>query len=172
MLFVLLDLGFFDICCICCMFTILNININNSRISNYIHVLLPIFIYCTIHQLYIFYEDYIVHEINTIKSLKINNAADVFKNLIVNVNNTITVNKNIFILFDVHKNNFDISSGVFKNIFEKDIFMQKNYIIELYSYNLQKLLQPVGLIIFVLLYIILYILVCFLKHTQVIRLYI
>jgi hypothetical protein len=153
-IFVCFGLSIFDGCCILCMFLIININVLNLKINNYVHILLPVFFYCTAHQIYLFYSDILNYEVKTIINYKLNNVIDVFINMTNNTRNTFLAHKNVFIAFDLHKSPFDVSTGFFKNIFEKDTFTQKNLISELYSYNLQKLFQPVGLIIQIILYLI------------------
>ena len=167
-LYIFLNLGLFDVCCILCMIIVSSLNVVGRKIGNHIHALLPIFFYCTTHQLYIFYGEYIEYNINSVVCLKLNNIVDIFKYIPTNTNNIISVCKNVFVVFDNHKNGFDFSVGTYKNVFEKDILLQKNSLVELYSYNLQRLLQPVGLLIQIILCLVLYFLLLFLKKKQLV----
>jgi hypothetical protein len=165
-LYIFLNLGLFDVCCILCMIAVSSLNITNRKMGNHIHALLPILFYCTTHQLYIFYAEYIEYNINSVVCLKLNNIVDIFKHISTNANNMISIYKNTFVVFDNYKNVFDISIGTYKHVFEKSILIQKNSIVELYSYNLQRLLQPVGLLIQIILFLILCFLSLFLKKKQ------
>ena len=168
-LFVFLGLSIFDSCCFLCVLLIISINTFNLKTNNYIHILLPVFFYCTIHQLYLFYFDILNYEVKTIINYKLSNIIDVFLNTTNNTRNTSLTHKNIFIFFDLHKTPFDLSTGLFKNIFEKDISTKNNLISELYSYNLQKLIQPVGLVIQVILCLIINALLYILKKNILIH---
>jgi hypothetical protein len=106
----------------------------------YIHTLLIFLFILTTHQIY-----------NFIPNLKyILN----FNILTQSTNNFLIVTQhNIFLNIDYKKNMPDFTPGLFKNIFEKSMFLIDNNLFELYNYNSQTLLQTYGICILVIFFL-------------------
>ena len=109
------------------------------------------FFFGTLYQLYIFNVTSTTYQSYNLKSVKVNDLTNIIKYK----GRIFTLNEAMGIIYDVHQNTPNSIDGSFNNIFEKNIYIHKNTIIELYNYNLQKLVQPNNIIILILLFLIL-----------------
>lgn len=144
---------------------LLNRGFGKNVLIKLIHAVLLVLVIVTQQQLYIFYNDLVYVCINFLKVLKIDS---IFTKVSFNLNSITDYsffNKNSQIIFDLYKNNFDYLSGFSKSVFEKNVLISNNILLELYSYNFQKLIQIFGFDIFVF-SILLLILIIFLKKIE------
>ena len=126
-----------------------------SNTIKVVHLTLLAFLFCTLNQLYIFnVTDILYSSYNNIQ-IKINHLVNITKF----VEPSINLNKDMYVLYNIHQNLPNNTTGVFNNIFEKNLYIGDNVILELYNYNLQKLIEPFGNTILTLLTLILALLV-------------
>ena len=101
--------------------------------------------------------------------LKVTNSVYLLKFSIIDIINYSCINSNIYINYDAYINSFDFHNGFKKNIFDKNIILNKNILFEVYSYNSQKLIQPIGFVILLLLLVLVFLIKLILKKINFIK---
>lgn len=105
-----------------------------------VHLTLLVFLFCTLNQLYIFSVVDILYSSYNNVQIKINHLVNITKYMEPIFN----LNKDMYVLYNIHQNVPSSISGVFNSIFEKNLYINSNVVLELYNYNLQKLIEPFG----------------------------
>lgn len=154
-LFFFIDLTYISFFIAMALLSLLGSDFNRNSKVKLIHLFLLGLFFFTQQQLYIFNSELIVSDSNSLKLLKVDNIFTTTKYHINNIIEYCYSSKNSQIIFDLYKNNFDFLSGSSKGLFEKNILLSTNTIVELYSYNFQKLTQTGGCGVFILLLFIL-----------------
>lgn len=130
------------------------------------HALFLLLFLLTEQQIYTFYSSTIMHSVNLIEIIKINNTITSMVYGAYNILDYNYLNKNSQVVFDLFKNNFDFLFGLNKGIFEKNMIIYNNTLLELYNYNFQKLVQTDGFNIFILFIFVLLLSMLILKKKQ------
>ena len=124
-----------------------------------IYSLFILFLFSSLHQIYIFDINFLLCWVFDIFQIKVNNTVGIFRYVEYFVQNTFNTSKLVSIVYDIHQNIQSSVLGTTTSVFEKNIYINNNTTLELYSYNLQKLTQiaytSITLILFLFLLILL-----------------
>lgn len=131
-----------------------------------IHIFCILFFFVTQQQIYIFFLEKLKFGVGNLYTIKTNNITLKTESCLVDFINHNSLKITTNINYDLYNCTFGFLSGLGKNIFEKNIIFINNNLIELYSYNIQKLLQVVGFNIFLFLFIVCILIFLFSKKKK------